>query len=113
MSVVELPRDWTKEKPTAQALVAERATTPLSGLCVDEGWGLVTRLQLVPSQCSVSDTFPEEVPANPTAQTSLADDAATALNWLPPLIVKTKLQLVPSQCSIIPCSEVGVVKAPT
>src|SRR5260370_2674517 len=62
--------------------------------------GVVTMLQLVPSQCSVNNPWSW----SPAAQMSLAETAATAIRELLPcglgLGLGTTFQLVPFQCSI-------------
>jgi len=58
--------------PTAHALAAEVAATPLRVL-PDAGLGLVTCFQAVPSQCTIK-VLP--LPRSPTAQTLLAEVAA-------------------------------------
>src|SRR5580704_17363960 len=97
--------------PRAQPSVAESMLTEVSSgiRFVFDGPGLGTRLQAVPSQCTISVLvsggfgvwiFTRE----PTAQTSEEETASTALSERspdPPGSV-TGDQLVPSQCSVLP-----------
>ena len=85
--------------PTAQALVADTASTPLRPSLVPvPGLGLGTRTQAAPVQCRISVLSS----AWPTAQTLLAENALTALRRLrlaPGLGVGITFQAVPFQCS--------------
>src|SRR6266849_10250003 len=94
--------------PTAQTSVAETAVAPRSSLsCAPAGLGLGTTVQLVPSQCRVRvcGLAKELGSANPTAQTSFAETAVTAVSWSvgPMLGLGTTLHRRPFQCSIRVC----------
>jgi hypothetical protein len=66
-----------RDLPTAQTSFAPVADTALRKLSPD-GLGLVTMLQLEPSQCSISVEKPNEaLPQYPTAQTSFGLSATT------------------------------------
>src|SRR5215831_9084714 len=108
-SVVEL----VARNPIAHASVAESAEiTPLLMLTLVKA-GLVTMLQLVPSQCSTRALA--EPPANPTAQALLVAGAVTPVSALPwgSLGLGVTAQLVPSQCSISGMNELPCAWSPT
>src|SRR5579864_5524956 len=85
-------------KPTAQALSAAGAVTPVSALPLGS-FGLTTTVQLVPSQCSISVLFELPCASSPTAHTLLPAAPATPLRAALRAGVGTTLQLVPSKCS--------------
>src|SRR5215212_8837811 len=76
---IKLP--FIRSHPTAQMLLGARAVTAYSpSPMAPEGFGLGTMLQVVPSQCSMSDCVLPSM-YSPTAQTSLGARAATPCNW--------------------------------
>src|SRR5216684_986236 len=93
--------------PTAQTLLAVTTATPLKPLLKVPTLGLLTTLQLVPFQCSISVcTALLMPPEDPTAQMSLAATTATPLKLFEvgsTLGLLTTFQLVPFQCSISVC----------
>src|SRR5260221_121501 len=93
--------------PTAQALAADFALTPLSPAFTG-GLGLATWVHLVPFQCRIK----VPVPVPPTAQALLADVAATPdspLGAPPGLGLATRVHLVPFQCRMRVCCGGGPV----
>src|SRR5262249_35853703 len=96
----------SKRLPTAQMSVEEITVTACRrappGMV-----GLETRLQLTPSQCSITGLLPIPEPTNaelsPPAQTSVADTPATPLNAAVLIVgtvgLRTTLQEEPSQRS--------------
>src|SRR5437588_559806 len=87
---------WLKpEFPTAQTFVAETAATPLR-TGGEAGLGLLTTLQLVPFQCSITVCPPPPwVPSEPTTPMSqtLTADTAPRPSGTPGLGLFTTLQL--------------------
>src|SRR5215813_8969340 len=77
------------KKPNAQAFFAVMATTAASALVVWKpaaGFGLGTIVQRAPFQCSIRVLNAPPLLYEPTAQTSLAEVAATALSVADPLV---------------------------
>src|SRR5579863_10488855 len=64
-------------------------------------FGLGTRAQSLPFQCSISGWVAAPEPVEPTAQALAAEVAATDVNWLPAGSGATfcMLQRLPFQCS--------------
>src|SRR5262249_17895470 len=91
--------------PTAQTLEEETAATAASSAPPEAPSASGTSAQPVPSQCSISARVAVEVPglrAEPTAQTSLEEIAATALSLLSAAVLLrlgTTRHERPSQCS--------------
>src|SRR5437899_2242968 len=92
--------------PTAQTSFAEPTATLRSELTarkVASRLGLRTTLHELPSQCSTSVSGAPDAPVLvPTAQTSVAETAATPVNRRvrDEAAAGTRLQLAPFQCSI-------------
>src|SRR5262249_33463464 len=78
MSGVKTNDEFSWE-PTAATVPSLRAVTPARAFPRLPGFGLLTTLQLIPSQCSVR----VECSLVPTAQMSLAEMAAIPFNLLP------------------------------
>jgi hypothetical protein len=98
------PKQWP-EQPTAQALLAEVAVTPLSAptrACA----GLATRFHVLPFHCKITVCglveLRKQSAVQPTAQALCAETAATLLRELfcPGLGLGTRFQVVPFQCKI-------------
>src|SRR2546423_14039272 len=91
--------------PVVQTSFDPLAPTPYSGVEVLGASGVGMMVQPFPFQCSVSGCAPVVLLPGlqrPTAQTSAAPIAKTALKRLfpgPTLGVGTTLQVLPSQCS--------------
>src|SRR6516225_2486868 len=98
------PKQWLAQ-PTAQALRAEVAATPLSAPILASA-GLGIRVQAVPFQCRITvcglTEERKQKAVQPTAQALRAEVAATLLRVLPSpgLGLGTRLQVVPFQCKI-------------
>src|SRR5947209_3709532 len=90
--------------PTAQTSLADTAVTPVRKLfpfVVGNGFGLGTRRQEVPSQCSAS--VASVTPTAPTAQASPGETAATPRRSFrpePTFALATTDHLMPFQCSV-------------
>src|SRR5438046_1991115 len=81
--------------PTAQASLAEIATTPNRSPAPRPG----TMLHCAPSQWKITVCAPPW--RVPTAQASFAEDAETARNPMPLILgLGTMVQLAPRQCSV-------------
>src|SRR5437660_1114852 len=95
------PVEKLLESPTAQASLEEVAVTAARKLPF-ANLGLEITFQLVPSQCSITESKIERPGWSPTAQTSRVEAAATPVRKLPfgSLGLAITLQLAPSQCSI-------------
>src|SRR5437870_3570422 len=86
-------------------LLAEMTAIPFNWLPAEPEFGLETALQPVPFQCSISarSVVPLLSEKSPTAQTLLAEMAATPLRKLfpdPTFGLLTTFQVLPFQCSI-------------
>src|SRR5262249_3068798 len=87
----------SRASPTAQALVADTASTPLRSL-LTPGLGLGRWTHAAPFQCRISVLLS----AWPTAQTLLAENAVIARRKVVLVVglgVGTTFQAVPFQCS--------------
>src|SRR6266853_525143 len=95
------PVEKLLESPTAQASLDEVAATADRKLPF-VNCGLAITFQLVPSQCSITESKIALPGWSPTAQTSWVEAAATPVRKLPfgSLWLATTLQVAPSQCSI-------------
>src|SRR5438132_14254314 len=94
-----------KDSPTAQISLAETTATLERLLSLDPIFGLETTFQLEPFQCSISVLMWLVVLGVefPTAQTSLAETAATPVRTLsnPGFGLETTFHVEPFQCSMI------------
>jgi transcriptional regulator with XRE-family HTH domain len=82
--VLVLPLAWMAE-PTAHALLADVAATPLNRRNLPEGSGVGTLRQFLPFHRRIRVFVgPSPLPVAPTAQARLADTAATPLRNTPP-----------------------------
>ena len=76
----------SKNTPSAHTSLLERALTPDSSLSDGDGFGLGTRAQRMPFQCSTSVLCRSvRLTVSPTAQTSMGDTAATLSRLLSPV----------------------------
>src|SRR5262249_3593795 len=90
-----------EDEPTAHTLVDETGATPKNSLYVEPAAsGATVTDQLVPLKCSTIACSPAPAVASPTAHTSLAEVAVTAVSSQPLLPAgagtATCVQLVPS-----------------
>ena len=99
--------------PTAQISLAEITATAKSSLSFVPTFGLLTILQLVPFQCSISVWRLVPLEEYPTAQTLCAEMAATAFSWIPLFGLETTCHCAPFQCSISGCERFPLTKVPT
>src|SRR6516225_704053 len=82
--------------PAAQALPADVEATPARAVVAPGGWGVVTAVQVLPSQCTI--------PLTPSTAQALEAEGTATLRRLSPaaglggLGVITRVHLVPFQC---------------